>query len=312
MRSLVIVPAALTASHLEVLSAAHSLGDVAVVCLGDPDLEGLARHGVTTAYVPELSGRPLEPAVIAEAAAAVVRVARPDAVLLLSSFAGKAVAARLAVAFEGGAIADVTSLRVEDGRVIAGKSVLGGTWDTECTVTRGLAVIAVKPTALEIGETAPVAVDVIPVEVAFSAAADAVTRTGSEPHPRSGRPPLAEARVVVAGGRGVDGDFSLLEQLADELGGALGATRVATDEGWIDHSTLIGQTGTTIAPRLYLGAGVSGAVHHTAGMRSAEIVVAVNSDPEAPIFEIADFGVVGDLTEVLPQLLAALRSAGAQ
>ena len=118
---------------------------------------------------------------------------------------------------------------------------------------------------------------------------------------------VAAAEVVVVGGRGTNGDFGPVEALADLLGGAVGATRVATDEGWIAHDAQIGQTGVTVAPRLYIGAGVSGAVHHRGGMQSAGTIVAVNSDPEAPIFEIADLGIVGDLFEVLPQAIEELR-----
>ena len=114
-------------------------------------------------------------------------------------------------------------------------------------------------------------------------------------------------RVVVVGGGGTEGDFTPIEELADVLGAAVGATRVATDEGWIDHSAQIGQTGVTVAPRLYIGAGVSGAIHHRSGMQAAETIVAVNTDPDAPIFELADLGIVGDLTEVLPQAAAEIR-----
>ena len=120
-------------------------------------------------------------------------------------------------------------------------------------------------------------------------------------------PDLGSASIVVVGGRGTEGDFSVVEELADVLGGAVGATRVATDEGWIGHDAQIGQTGVTIAPRLYVGVGVSGAVHHRGGMQASGTIVAVNSDPDAPIFEIADFGVIGDLFTVVPQAAAEIR-----
>jgi electron transfer flavoprotein alpha subunit len=127
------------------------------------------------------------------------------------------------------------------------------------------------------------------------------------PRPSSGRPDVGEAQVVVVGGRGTEGDFAPVLELADALGGAVGATRDATDEGWIEHEAMVGQTGVSISPRLYVGVGVSGAVHHRGGMQASGTIVAVNSDPEAPIFEIADFGVVGDLFEVLPQAAAEIR-----
>ena len=129
----------------------------------------------------------------------------------------------------------------------------------------------------------------------------------TEPETVGGVPTVSITKIVVTGGRGTEGDFTALEELADVLGGAVGATRVATDEGWIGHDAQIGQTGVTISPRLYIGAGVSGAVHHRGGMQASGTIVAINTDPDAPIFEIADFGVVGDLTTVVPQLTAELR-----
>src|SRR5690606_17371163 len=120
--------------------------------------------------------------------------------------------------------------------------------------------------------------------------------------------PLAEASVVVSGGRGTGGDYTLVRELADVLGGAVGASRDATDEGWIGHEHMVGQTGTTVTPALYVACGISGAVHHRGGMQASGTIVAVNIDPEAPIFEIADFGVVGDIFDVLPQAIAAIRA----
>ncbi len=123
----------------------------------------------------------------------------------------------------------------------------------------------------------------------------------------SDRPALTEASVVVAGGRGLDGDFSLVEQLADELGGAVGASRAATDAGWIDHSAQIGQTGVTVSPQLFISVGISGAIQQKAGMQTSRVIVAVNKDEDAQVFEIADFGVVGDLNTVLPQAIEELK-----
>lgn len=304
---------ALTGPSAEVLTLARSLtaGGVDAVALTDaPDTAALAAQGVRRVYVPELGGlAPEVGAVAAEAVLAAVADAAPAAVLLVSSFAGKEVAARLAVGLGSGAVVDATGVApAEDGALVVSKTVLQGTWDTTCAVTRGVPVIAVKPTAVEAtAAPAPGPAEPRPLPVAFSDLARAVRRVSRTERPRGGRAPLAEARTVVVGGRGVDGDFTLVEQLADELGGAVGATRVATDEGWIDHTAQVGQTGVTVSPRLYVGVGVSGAIHHTAGMQSAEVVVAVNEDPEAPIFEMADLGIVGDLNEVLPQAIAELR-----
>lgn len=305
MHVLVVVPPSLSTSHLELLTAARMLGPVTALVAGEPDVATLARYGVGRVLVPDVEAR--QPAAVAEAAAAAVAALAPDAVLLVSSFAGKAVAGRLAVLLDCGAVTDVTGLRLDGATVVASKPVLQGSWATECAVTRGPAVIAVKPTAFDAAEQPGPTPPVEPLHVELGPATRAVTLERTTVPPASGRPSLEEARVVVAGGRGVAGDFTLVEELADVLGGAVGATRVATDEGWIDHGAQIGQTGVTISPRLYVGVGISGAIHHTAALQGAEVVVVVNSDPDARIFELADFGVVGDLREVLPQAIAALR-----
>ncbi|WP_156808145.1 electron transfer flavoprotein subunit alpha/FixB family protein, partial [Actinomyces sp. oral taxon 849] len=145
-----------------------------------------------------------------------------------------------------------------------------------------------------------------PLDVPVSAEAAAVRLVLREATSVASGPALTEARTVVVGGRGVDGDFDLVRSLAEPLDAAVGATRVACDEGWIERSAQIGQTGETISPRLYIGLGVSGAVHHTSGIQGAGTVVAICDDSEAPIFEMADFGVVGDVTEVVPQLVEEL------
>ena len=203
---------------------------------------------------------------------------------------------------------DASGVEVVDARVVATKTVLAGTWTTRCAVRTSLAVVAVKANSTQ---PEPAAVPTVPIVETRTVTVDAgaplavvvehTERAGSD------RPALGEAQVVIVGGRGTNGDFTPLEELADLLGAAVGATRVATDEGWIDRDAQIGQTGVTVAPKLYVGAGVSGAVHHRGGMQASGTIVAVNSDPEAPIFEIADLGIVGDLFSVLPQASAELR-----
>ncbi|WP_432495344.1 electron transfer flavoprotein subunit alpha/FixB family protein [Kineococcus auxinigenes] len=229
--------------------------------------------------------------------------------LVSSTFEGKEVAARLAVRTGAGVVTGAGAVeRDAEGRFVAGKTVLAGTWTTRCALTGPFGVVAVAPNSVR-ATPLPQAPEPAVVEhrVQAPAAARAVTVHSRELRPTSDRPALAEAEVVVVGGRGVEGDFSAVEELADALGGAVGATRVATDEGWIGHEAQVGQTGVTISPRLYVGAGVSGAVHHRGGMAASATVVAVNSDPDAPIFEFADYGIVGDLTEVLPALSAEVR-----
>lgn len=247
-------------------------------------------------------------AALAEGVAAVLSETGAGTLLATSSFENKEVAAHLAVATGAGVVTDADGLALEDGRLVASKTVFAGTWTTRCAITTPLAVVTLKANSV-VPTTAPA---VVPVEVRTHAfdASEAATRVAlveRVERPASGRPDLGSAHVVVVGGRGTEGDFSQVEELADVLGGAVGATRVATDEGWIGHDAQIGQTGVTIAPRLYIGAGVSGAVHHRGGMQASGTIVAINSDPDAPIFEIADFGVVGDLATVLPQASAELR-----
>lgn len=302
---------ALRPSVRELLTLARSIGPVGAVWVGPTDpaeavLAEVGAFGAQTLHVvtPDAPAR-LTP-VIAEAVASLVRPST-RAVLLGSSFENKEVAARLGVLTGAGVMVDVAALEVDGDRLIADKQVFAATWTTRCTVRTPLAVLAVKPNAVEplAAEATTPGIERHTVAVtAPVAAVELVERTERAP---SDRPDLGAAQVVVVGGRGTEGDFSVLEELADVLGGAVGATRVATDEGWIDRDVQIGQTGVTIAPRLYIGAGVSGAVHHRGGMQASGTIVAINIDVDAPIFEIADLGIVGDLRQVVPQAIAELR-----
>jgi len=268
----------------------------------------LAAQGVSTVHRVVTAADVHLSAVLADGLEAALAASGASLLLLVSSFDNKEAAARLAVRTGAGVVTDVDGVTVEDGHVVAHKTVLAGTWTTRCAVTTPSAIVTVKANAVPAQDAAspssPQVVD-LPVEVrAGSTRVRLVERTE---HAASGRPDLGSANVVVVGGRGTEGDFTVVEELADVLGGAVGATRVATDEGWIGHDAQIGQTGVTVSPRLYVGAGVSGAVHHRGGMQASGTIVAVNSDPDAPIFEIADFGIVGDLFTVLPQATAELR-----
>jgi len=300
---------------LELLTAARSLG-VAVhgVWFGeglDGALPALGAAGVERVDVVGLGapGGAADARLTPVAAAAIAQLAlaqQASVVLLTSSFENKEIAARLGVRTGAGVVVDAGALAVEGGRIVADKTVFAGTWTTRCAVTTALAVVTLKPNAVP---AEPAATPTTPVVVAAEpTAVTGALATLDEriERPASDRPDLGEAQVVVVGGRGTDGDFAPLEALADLLGGAVGATRVATDEGWIAHDAQIGQTGVTVSPRLYIGAGVSGAVHHRGGMQASGTIVAINSDPESPIFEIADYGIVGDLFTVLPQLTSEL------
>jgi electron transfer flavoprotein alpha subunit len=220
--------------------------------------------------------------------------------------------ARLAVRLDTGLISGAVAISTD---LVVTKSVLAGSYTTtsELNAAPGPAqplIITYKPnsidpqrveTLLAPGEQPEV--NVLSVRPSVGGV-EILERTALEV---SARPALAEARVVVAGGRGVEGDFTPLEELADELGAGLGASRAATDAGWIEHAAQIGQTGVTVSPQLYISAGISGAIQQRAGMQTAGTIVAINKDEDAPVFEIADFGVVGDLHEVIPQMVEELR-----
>jgi electron transfer flavoprotein alpha subunit len=299
----------------ELLTLARDLaGDAGVhgVWAGDQDVAAarpvLAAQGVTAVHRLVTDADPHVSDVLADGLQAALAATGSTLLLLVSTFENKEAAARLAVRTGAGVVTDVDGLTLEDGRVVAHKTVLAGTWTTRCAVTTPTAVVTVKANAVP-AQDAPAPSDprVEDLPVAVRPSSTRVTVVERSEHAASGRPDLGSANVVVVGGRGTEGDFSPVEELADVLGGAVGATRVATDEGWIGHDAQIGQTGVTVSPRLYVGAGVSGAVHHRGGMQASGTIVAVNSDPDAPIFEIADFGIVGDLFTVLPQTAAELR-----
>lgn len=301
---------------LELLAAARAIGRPEAVWLDAtaPDetaLGTLGAHGADVVHhVPAAPGSVL-PAQVAALLRAVVEATGARTVLLTSTFENKEASAHLAFHLGAGLVVDAAGLeRSGDGALVTVQQAFAGTWTLRSAVTAERAVVALKANAVPAAVVAEGAAAVVGHDVAVPAAdAELVERTE---RPVSGRPSLTEAQVVVVGGRGTNGDFTHVEELAEALGGAVGATRVATDEGWIGHEAQIGQTGVTVSPRLYVGAGVSGAVHHRGGMQSSGTIVAINNDPEAPIFEIADYGIVGDLTTVLPQAAAEVRRLRAE
>ena len=289
---------------LELLTIARRLGQPSAVFLGAgvaDATETLARFGAAKVYVveaPELDRYLVAPK--AEALAAVAAQASPGAILVSSHAEGKEIAARVAVKLGSGIITDAVDV---DADGVASQSVFAGSFLVTSKVTHGAPVIAVKPNAAAPQES-PAAAAVETVAVTFSEAATKAEITAVAPRAKSGRPELTEAAIVVSGGRGVGGaeGFGVLEALADALGAAVGASRAATDAGWYPHAFQVGQTGKTVSPQLYIANGISGAIQHRAGMQTSKTIVAVNKDAEAPIFELADYGVVGDLFNVVPQL----------
>ena len=306
-----------TGPSLELLTAARGLtgGDVIALALqplGEPARAALAGAGATRLLTADLGESAHLPATAADAVVAAVGAVQPAAVLVVSDYRGKELAGRAAIALGSACVSDATALEAggagDDSVLRASKLVLSGSWSTTVSVgSAGSApIIAVRPGIAEVSAADGAPLTAEPLEVPVSAEAAAVRLVSREATSVASGPALTEARTVVVGGRGVDGDFDLVRSLAEPLGAAVGATRVACDEGWIERSAQIGQTGETISPRLYIGLGVSGAVHHTSGIQGAGTVVAICDDSEAPIFEMADFGVVGDVTEVVPQLVEEL------
>lgn len=188
----------------------------------------------------------------------------------------------------------------------AHKSVLAGSYTTACKATTAVSVLTLKANNVT-PEPAPAATSPATSTVDVPAVAAAARITAREQKVASGRPDLTDARIVVAGGRGMDGDFGPVEELADALGAAVGASRAATDAGWISHDAQVGQTGKTVSPQLYISAGISGAIQQKAGMQTSKVIVAINKDAESPVFEIADFGIIGDVFDVLPQATAEIK-----
>ncbi|WP_088288146.1 electron transfer flavoprotein subunit alpha/FixB family protein [Kineosporia sp. A_224] len=303
------VDGAVRKSTSELLTFAARLGEPAAVFVGDgyDNAAGsLAEFGATAVYTVPAEVNDYLVLAKAEALAAVVEAAGGAsalaAVLVPSSAEGKEIAARLALKLDSGLITDAIDVRAADGGGVAtSQAAFAGGFTVDSTVTRGLPVVTVKPNSVEPQPVAGAPVDATPVSVTLSDLAKAVKVVERKPKAKSGRPDLTEAAIVVSGGRGTNGDFSKVEAFADVLGAAVGASRAAVDSGWYPHSNQVGQTGKQVSPQLYVACGISGAIQHRAGMQTSKTIVAINKDAEAPIFELADFGVVGDLFAVLPQ-----------
>jgi electron transfer flavoprotein alpha subunit len=303
---LVVVEAGVQKVTLEMLTIARALGEPAAVVFGAELDERLAEYGAAKIYV--AAGAEVNDYLVAPKAtvlAELVTRLRPAAVLLASTQEGKEIAGRLAVKLDNGLLTDVVAL---DADGTATQTIFAGTAVVKSRVTRGLPIVTIRPNSVT-PTPAPADPEVEELTIAVPDA-DKLTRVVERVAEKKGsRPELTEASIVVSGGRGVGGadNFRLVEELADLLGGAVGASRAAVDSGFYPYQFQVGQTGKTVSPQLYIALGISGAIQHRAGMQTSKRIVAVNKDAEAPIFELADYGVVGDLFQVVPQATQEIR-----
>jgi electron transfer flavoprotein alpha subunit len=278
----------------------------------------LANGGAGDALAAQLAGTEVDRLIIVEndeiskhgiaaavsALSQVVTKENPDAILVASSARGKEIAGRLALRIGSGVITDAVDFRDD---LSTTQSVFGGSFTVNAKVKVGKPVITIRPSSIEAG-TSSTAAAIEKFQVNIEAKDKSVTISNSQPPVKGGRPDLTEAKIVISGGRGTNGNFAEVEAMADLLGAAVGASRAATDAGWYPHTHQVGQTGKTVSPQLYIACGISGAIQHRAGMQTSKTIVAINKDPEAPIFDLADFGVIGDLFAVLPQAREAIKA----
>jgi electron transfer flavoprotein alpha subunit len=294
----------------ELLTIAKRVGEPSAVFIGEGG-KGAAvaadvkKYGAEKVYVVDdakIRGYLVAPK--AEALQQVAEKSSAAAILIVSNVEGKEIAGRLAVKLRSGLITDAIDVQAGP---IATKSVFAGNYTVTAKVTKGAPVITVKPNSAAPEESEGAGtIEEFTAEVSETARGAEIV--ASQPRAATGRPDLSEAEIVVSGGRGTGGDFTAVEQLADALGAAVGASRAAVDSGWIPISFQVGQTGKTISPQLYIAAGISGAIQHRAGMQTAKTIIAINKDEDAPIFELVDFGVIGDLHEVLSAAAATIQS----
>jgi electron transfer flavoprotein alpha subunit len=296
---------------LEMLTIARQLGSPSAVVLGGAGAaaqlaDKLAEFGAQQIYAAE--GDEVDGYLVAPKATVVadlVKRVQPAAVLLAATQEGKEIAGRLAIKLDNGLLADAVAVAADG---TATQVVFAGSTIVTSKVTRGIPLITVRPNSVTpAAAPASPAVEQLTVQVSDTDKLVKVVERVAEQ--KGSRPELTEASIVVSGGRGIGNadNFKLVEELADLLGGAVGASRAAVDSGYYPHQFQVGQTGKTVSPQLYIAVGISGAIQHRAGMQTSKTIVAVNKDAEAPIFELADLGVVGDLFKIIPQVADEIR-----
>ncbi|MFL1381251.1 electron transfer flavoprotein subunit alpha/FixB family protein [Nocardiopsis protaetiae] len=291
----------------ELLTAARRIGEPAAVWVGEGVESGkaaLAEFGAEKVYVAPAE---LNDYVVAPKAELLAKLAQDKgaaAIFVSATAENKEIAGRTAVKLGSGVLTDVVDVNAD---LVTEHSIFGGATVTHARVKTGVPVVAVRPNSVPpVAAAGAAAEEAVTVELSDAAkTAKVVERVVQE---QGERPELTEAAIVVSGGRGVGSDdFTVVENLADSLGAAVGASRAAVDSGWYPNQFQVGQTGKTVSPNLYVALGISGAIQHRAGMQTSKNIVAVNKDPEAPIFELVDFGVVGDLHTVAPQLTEEIK-----
>ena len=285
----------------ELATFAARIGDVTAVLFDENLLPQLSEFYIDKVIVVSDANRN-SPAEVAQVLSQIVKEKSPKAILVTSTITGKEIAARTAIRTNSGIITDAIDLASD---LTTTQSIFGGALIVKARVQSSCAIIAIRSNSVDIDVTKS-----SPAIERFSGSiSESLERVLSvEMAAKANRPELTEATIVVSGGAGTKGDFGPLEEFADSLGAAVGASRAATDAGWYPHSSQVGQTGKTVRPQLYVAVGISGAVQHRARKQTSKLIIAVNTDADAPIFDIADFGVVGDLFSVIPQATAAIKA----
>ena len=302
----------ITTTSLEMLAKAAEVGKAEAVLLGpapDDAVQTLANHGASKIYRSAdavYKDYLILPA--AETVAGLIQQHKPAVMLFASSYAGRDLVANLSARLDCGAITDVGDFELKDGSVVATIPALGASYqNTSTLLNQGTKLLVVRPKSFEPKENP----QQLAVEEVAAPSGDGLRKVHMKERvvvKREG-PSLEGAKIVVSGGRGLKGEeqFGILKDLADVLGGAVGASRAAVDAGWVPYAMQIGQTGKTVKPDIYFAVGISGAVQHLSGMKTSKYIIAINKDPDAPIFQYSDFGVVGDLFKVVPQLIEELK-----